>query len=365
MTTSKEGIRNEGTRDNQNLTRRQFIKSTAAGATVICLAPSMALGLDTSSNTVKSRVVRARHENLINPDERVNRGHARQSVDQALLRLTQKEGMKDAWSQIFPNLKSEDTIGLKVNCVSGKCPTHPEIAYALAQSMIDALGINPNNIIIWDRTESELKKSGYTINQSKKGIRCIGTVESFSVIRWILNTNQDESGAIGYDKSRSVDVGEGVSTHLSNILTRMCTYLINVPVLKDHELAGVTLSLKNHFGTIDNPRDCHPNHCDPFIARLNATPQIKDKTKLILCDAAFGVYEGGPRGAPQWQPKSILAATDPVALDYIGMQMINREREKNDLNPVTAMAVHLKTAQALNLGTCNPKNITLKKLTIS
>ena len=365
MTANKEDIRNEGTQDNQYLTRRQFIKSTAAGAAAIYLAPSMALGLDTSNNTMKSRVVRVRHENLINPDERVNIQHARRSVDQALLMLTQKEGMKDAWAQIFPNLKSEDTIGLKVNCVSGKCPTHPEIAYSLAQSMIDALGINPNNIIIWDRTTSELKKTGYTINQSKKGIRCMGTVESFSVIRWILNADQDESGAIGYDKNLSIDVGEGISTHLSNILTRMCTYLINVPVLKDHELAGITLSLKNHFGTIVNPRDCHPNYCDPFIARLNATPQIRDKTKLVLCDAAFGVYEGGPRGAPQRQPKSALAATDPVALDYTGMQMINSEREKNDLNPVTAMAVHLKTAQALNLGTCNPKKIALKEFVLS
>ncbi len=365
MTANKKDTRSEDARDNQYLTRRQFIKSTAAGAAAIYLAPSIALGLDAPGNVMKSRVVRVRHEKLINPDERVNIQYARQSVDEALLILTQKKEMKDAWTQIFPNLKSGDTIGLKVNCISRKCPTHPEIAYSLAQSMIDALGIDPNNIIIWDRTTSELKKTGYTINQSNKGIRCIGTVESFSIPRWILNMKQDESDAIGYDKSLTVDVGEDTSSHLSNILTRMCTYLINVPVLKDHSTAGVTLSLKNHFGTIDNPRDCHPNYCDPFIARLNTAPQIRDKTKLVICDAVFGVYEGGPRGAPQWQPKSILAATDPVALDYIGMQMINSQREKNDLDPVTTMAVHLKTAQKLGLGTCNPKKIALKESVLS
>ena len=54
MTASKEGIRNKGTQDNQYLTRRQFIKSTAAGAAAIYLAPSMALGLDTSNNTMKA-----------------------------------------------------------------------------------------------------------------------------------------------------------------------------------------------------------------------------------------------------------------------------------------------------------------------
>lgn len=364
MTEGKKDIQDDA-QENPYLTRRQFIKSTVAGAAAIYLAPSLAMGLDDSGRAGKSRVVRVRHENLINPDEQVNIRHARQCVDEALLMLTQKKEMKEAWTQIFPNLKPEDTIGLKVNCISRKCPTHPEIAYSLAQSMIDALDINPNNIIIWDRTISELKKTGYTINQSKKGIRCMGTVESFSVVRWIMNMDQDESEGIGYDNRLSVDVGEGVSSHLSNILTRMCTYLINVPVLKDHSLAGITLSLKNHFGTIDNPRDCHPNYCDPFIAKLNATPQIRDKTKLVVCDAAFGVYEGGPRGAPQWQPKSVLAATDPVALDYTGMLMINGQRKKNDLDPVTHMAVHLKTAESLGLGTCNPKKIAYKESVLS
>jgi uncharacterized protein (DUF362 family) len=55
-------------------------------------------------------------------------------------------------------------------------------------------------------------------------------------------------------------MGNGQTSHLSKILTRMCTYLVNVPVLKDHGKVGITLSLKNHYGTIDNPMDCHPNH---------------------------------------------------------------------------------------------------------
>ena len=90
MTANKKDTRNEDARDNQYLTRRQFIKSTAAGAAAIYLAPSIALGLDTPGNVMKSRVVRVRHEKLINPDERVNIQYARQSVDEALLILTQK-----------------------------------------------------------------------------------------------------------------------------------------------------------------------------------------------------------------------------------------------------------------------------------
>ncbi|MCP4665778.1 MAG: DUF362 domain-containing protein [Deltaproteobacteria bacterium] len=348
-------------RNRRLLTRRQFIKSTVAGAAAVYVAPTMVFGAGLYGSGTKSRVVRVVHPGLIDMNERIQKKPARQCVDEALLMLTKEKEVRDAWMQIFPDLKAQDVIGLKVNSISTKCPTHPEIAYAIVDSLIEATGMDPNRIIIWDRSTAELKRVGYTINQSDKGIRCFGTVKSFSGIRWIMNRKQDESGGVGYDKSQPIDMGMDLTSNLSGILTRMCTHLINVPVLKDHRIAGVTLALKNHFGTIDNPRDCHDNFCDPFAAKLNAASHIKDKTKLIICDAAYGVYEGGPRGAPQWKPKAILASTDPVALDYTGMQIINAQRKKNDLEPITDMAVHIKTAQDLGLGTCDPKQIQLKE----
>jgi uncharacterized protein (DUF362 family) len=351
--------------DQQQLTRRQFIKSTAAGAAAMYVAPSMALGADRVQKDAKSCVAIVNHKQMINSHGLINTKSGRQSVDEALLLLTQKRDIKDAWLQIFPNLKPKDTIGLKINCANPKCPTHPEIVYAIADSMIGSLDVNPNNIIIWDRSISELKKAGYIINQSGKGIRCLGNIENFDFNQLIYGVPQDETG-IGYDKSHVIDIGDGITTYLSKILTRMCTYLINVPVLKDHSMAGITLSLKNHYGSIDLPHFCHDNDCDPFVAIINAAPQIRDKTRLIICDAAYVIYTGGPGGLPQAQYSSILAAKDPVALDYTGMQIINKYREQNNKTPVTpAMAIHVTTAQKKGLGTCNPDNIQVKKSIIS
>ena len=146
----------------------------------------------------------------------------------------------------------------------------------------------------------------------------------------------------------------------------MCTYLINVPVLKDHYMAGITLSLKNHYGSIDLPHFCHDNDCDPFVAKINAASQIRDKTRLIICDAAYVIYKGGPSGLPQAQYSSILTATDPVALDYTGMQINDKYREQNNKTPVTqAMAIHVTTLKKMGLGTCNPDNIQVKRSIIS
>lgn len=76
----------------------------------------------------------------------------------------------------------------------------------------------------------------------------------------------------------------------------MCTYLINVPVLKDYTIAGVTFSMKNHCGLVDNPGSLHGNSCDPYMAELNNTAPIKEKTRLIVMDASLCIYVGGPSG---------------------------------------------------------------------
>ena len=164
-------------------------------------------------------------------------------------------------------------------------------------------------------------------------------------------------GGIGYDENAVVDLGKGKQVQLSKILTEHCTYLINVPVLKDHNRCGVTLGMKNHYGSINEPWLCHDGFCDPYIANLNAVSHIKDKTKLLLCDALFGIYQGGPLGAPQWINRQLLASTDPVALDYTGMTIINQQRRERGESLIAEKARHIHTAASLGLGTDDPQQI--------
>jgi uncharacterized protein (DUF362 family) len=310
------------------------MKTTAISTAVAYFAPDVILGIgDVLAAESKSRVVLSSHSQIVDASEQINSKIVRTVVDETLIALTNTISIQDAWAQVFPDLQSTDVIGIKVNCINRRLSSHPEVVYAIAQSLGESLGISPNNIIIWDRTSRELKWAKYTHNMGDKDVRCLGT-----------------SDKIGYDKSFAVDVGNGRQVHLSNILTRMCTYLINVPVLKDHNTAGVTLSLKNHYGSIDRPGSCHGERCDPYIANLNNTPQIKNKTKLIVCDALFGIYKGGPQGSPQWINRQILASTDPVALDYIGMTLIDQQRSERNMTSASKGTKYLRTAAELRLG---------------
>jgi len=41
-----------------------------------------------------------------------------------------------------------------------------------------------------------------------------------------------------------------------------------VPILKSHNLCGVTMAMKNMYGVIDNPSQLHGTACNPSVADL-------------------------------------------------------------------------------------------------
>ena len=142
--------------------------------------------------------------------------------------------------------------------------------------------------------------------------------------------------------------------------------LINLPVLKDHDGAGVTIALKNMYGAIHNPNKYHPNGCDPYVADLNMLPEIRSRMKLVICDATTAMYEGGPGFKPEhsWKSNSLLVSQDPVALDSTGWQMIERKRAEMGLKTLEAeqRAPHYIATAADSehrLGHCDPSRITV------
>jgi uncharacterized protein (DUF362 family) len=142
-----------------------------------------------------------------------------------------------------------------------------------------------------------------------------------------------------------------------------------MPVVKDHSIAGVTISLKNMFGAIHNPNKYHLNVGDPYIPDVYMLPGIREKTRLIVCDATTVQYEGGPSYIPYWawQFDGLLVGRDPVALDYTGWRLIERKRATEGKKPLVAqgrLPAYLETAAhpSRALGTNDPERIELVEL---
>ena len=78
--------------------------------------------------------------------------------------------------------------------------------------------------------------------------------------------------------------------------------VINLPILKDHEMAGITFSMKNMYGVVDRPFLLHPNNCNPGVADVNAIPAVRAKVWFTVGDAISSVYDGGPGFRPDRAP---------------------------------------------------------------
>ena len=280
-----------------------------------------------------SKVVIVRSPRIQGPKGKIDKGTVFQMLDQGIRNLAGKEDSPSAWKQIF---SPHDTVGIKVNCLGGRMlSSHTELVEAIIAGLISA-NVKEEKIIVWDRLGRELRASGFTINTGNKGVKCFGT------------------DALGYD--RDPEIKGSIGSCFSRIISTYCNAIISVPVLKDHDLSGVSISMKNFYGAIHNPNKYHDNNCDPYIADLNSHPYIKDKLRLIICDAITAEYNGGPGYNPTWvwDYNGLLIAQDPVALDCIGMGIIEKKREMmgmESLKQAGREAKHIGSAARLGLGT--------------
>ncbi|MEW6441750.1 MAG: DUF362 domain-containing protein [bacterium] len=294
----------------------------------------------------RSKIVRVSSRGTSAPEEGFSPRALQIMLECGLLELAGTSDVHAAWMRYF---SPRDTIGFKVNCLGGRSMcTHPALAEAAAKSLGSA-GIAPHQIIAWDRHTRELERCGFSVNPGQGGAyRCFGT---------------DQKGA-GYEEELTAQ--GSVGSLFSTLLTRHCTSVINMPILKDHGLCGLTCALKNIFGALHNPNKYHDDHCDPYIADANAVPFVREKLRLVVCDALQVQYKGGPSYHRKWVADlgSLLLAEDPVALDTVCAGLLNKIRRENGLPPIVEdgeLPAYIRTAADSDhkLGRCRPEEIEL------
>lgn len=328
---------------NDNTTnRRKFLKTAAMGAVILGAEGKVAFAKATPDAS-KSKVVVATDKDLRGQGTLPEEQRVSKLLDRAMLAYGGHP--TDSWKHI---VHPGEKVSIKVNTIAGKgLSTHVSLVLAICERLQQA-GIKPGDIIIWDRTNHELEKAGYTIATDPNRVRCFGT----------------DTPGFGYEEMPE-NFGS-VSAKLSKILTRNCDVMINLPLLKDHELAGVTLAMKNMYGVVEKPNALHGGGCNPYVADLNMLPPIRQKMRLTVLDAMTGLYNGGPGFKPEyaWPHNSLLIAQDRVALDHIGSQIIERKRAEKGMKSLADVgrpATYIATAADAQhkLGTNDLRQISL------
>jgi hypothetical protein len=251
----------------------------------------------------KSRVILIRHQNVVDNDGKVNRTIIEEMLDEATFKLFDVKTAPQVWNQI---VKPTDVVGIKTN-VWRYLRTPLELEHAM-KSRIMAAGVPEKSIGIDDR---------------------------------------------------------GV---LSNPNFAKATVLINARPMRAHNWSGVGGCLKNYIMFTPEPSDLHPDSCIDLGA-VWKLPIVSGKTRLnILVMLTPQFHCTGPHQFDRehtWPYKGMIVGTDPVAVDAVGLRIIEAQRTVyfKEETPMRPPVRHIKAAQEKHgIGIADPRRIDLVKL---
>lgn len=308
----------------ERMSRRDFLARTSVAILGTGIAADKSFGIGNPPEQT-SRVIEVFHPGAVLENRRIDGGSVREMLDRGMRRLT---GKAKPWPEYF---KPGDRIGLKINTLGRPVlVTHRELVDAIVRELV-TVGVQENNIIVWDRWEHHMTAGGYGLNTSAQGVRCYATEG-----RGVTPKRYDDGVFYESDLDNPDQREGGTASRFSSIFTRDCDKVINLAILKDHNTSGYTMCLKNlAYGiTTNNSRFHGPAHIGPFIAGVCAHPIVARKTVLHIIDGLEACYDQGPvPDGPQtlFAPKTLWIGTDPVALDALTRGVLDEERVRRGL----------------------------------
>jgi uncharacterized protein (DUF362 family) len=358
------------------LARKAFRDSPWLADAAVTPGPRPA-ALDLMPGAHRGRVVEVHHPKAVDEDHDIDRSAVRAMMDRGMCEFTGADHPVEAWRALF---SPGEVIGIKVNPV-GKGDrrrnpsavgsiSNPEVVLEVVRNL-KQIGVKPKDIVVYERYANEFIEAGYEALMGVRemdGVRWMAASSGYSEQQLSI-TGVDNPDAhspellrhvAGYDPDQFVHMGFSAPehspnddrrfrSHLTTIVSRMVDKIITIPVLKDHRSAGVTLSLKNlSHGHNNNVARSHlsglahgypgslgrgqdgPNQCNVFIPTAVNQPALKHKAALHILDGLIAVYEGGPgnwnKSWGTWRGNRLFFATDPVALDHVGWDIIDAKR---------------------------------------
>ena len=365
--------------------RREFLTGAAAVAALPQFSCSRRVAGPTRLSMpglYPGRVVSVRHPGSF-VRESFQAGPIQAMIRKGMTELTGAPDPTAAWRQFF---EPGDVVGIKLNPVG-----QPDVISSaeVVQEIIAGLnsaGVKNKDIVAYDRYRKQFLRAGFD-KWLPEGVRWSHAAEDYERVQLAM----DGYDANHYMEMTLVQPGQDVRdqhmrrSHVARFLTQQVNKLINVPLLKHHQSAGVTLALKNlSHGLVNNVNRSHStttlNACGSFIPAVVSIPVIRDKAVLHIMDGILGMYHGGPggkKGKYVWIHHTMYFSTDPVAVDKIGWAAIDAARVGRGMATVAlskpdadstflnCQPEHIEIAGALGLGVWDEKKIERKAIELT
>jgi hypothetical protein len=253
----------------------------------------------------------------------------REMIGRALCHVTGKDTEADAWHAL---LTDQDVIGVKFNGSGEEGIGTTEPFARLLVASLNRSGWAPEKIVLIEAGNGPCR---------------------------LLKTLPRREGW----QSEPTNFGSGVD-HLAAVLDQV-TAIVNVPFLKANRIAGMSGCLKNlSHALVKRPSHFHDNQaadpkrgilkpgrrCAPYIGDIVASPPIRTRLRLHLVNALRTLREPmfDPSGPAVENYGAILAGRDPVAIDMVGLEILNDLRRAAGSEPLTRPDEPLPQHRAAN-----------------
>ena len=188
-------------------------------------------------------------------------------------------------------------------------------------------------------------------------------------IRRLYADNSDKEGIkkIAEEIAHEFDditIEDEEKSFFSEIVTKDISKLVNIAVLKHNEDSGVTWAAKNiALGVTTNKIRFHIDFCTKSIPEILNFRCLKDKIVLHIGEAAK-ISTKSVTGTQMAYDNRIFFSADPVAMDRIGLDILEEKRKEQNKPPIRHEATHIAACAKKGLGTDDLNKIDLRELTV-
>jgi hypothetical protein len=217
----------------------------------------------------------------------------------------------------------------------------PHAVVALVTELIEMAGVRGDDIMIYDATG--IRNVGQPIHSR---IRANSNPE-FQKVKFLVGTDYNLGGRLSPTPDMANPIRFSKAELPTGYLPRQVTeakYLINMALLRPHGMAGVTLTAKNHFGSVHFPNDggwsprvlhnsvlrTQPMGAYNALVDLVGHRDLGGKTMLYILDGLY-TAEHNEGSVIKWASfddhwaSSMLMSQDPVAIDSVALDLLASE----------------------------------------
>ena len=158
----------------------------------------------------------------------------------------------------------------------------------------------------------------------------------------------------GYYHDIAIPKGKSITSAKEHELLLSSDVFINVPILKHHGGARLTITMKNMMGNVWDRGTWHRNDLHQCIADYASYR----KPTLNIVDAYYVMKQNGPRGVSVEDVvtmKSLLISTDMVAIDTASAKLFG-------MDPADVRYIQIAADQ--KIGRMDLENLRIKRLTV-